>query len=242
MEVQRIIHDQDGSGLLNPATTVDSTLQEQIQKPSVIKQSSTWTSSSDTSTLSESSDSIDSYRTPIVPFLPSEKQESSDTSKSSSASLENISPPVAEIQFQIRHRSETATVHQEDNDEYKTRYFCGQRDLHVLQEQMHHVCEENRLLRRKLIELQKQLFHNVRTKRRVVEANSAWSVPESASLRHKKRQRNNVSIVEKDMYLEHNTSNGRDDLCSSNDLLQTSCDAVISTVTSEELSVSSSKA
>lgn len=242
MEVQRMIRDQDDSGLLNLATTVDSTLREQTQKPSVIKQSSTWTSTSDTSTLSESSDSVDSYRTQIVPFYPSEKQESSDTSKSSSASLENISPPVAEIQ--IRHRNETATVlPEEDNDEYKTRYFCGQRDLHVLQEQMDHVCEENRLLRRKLIELQKQLFHNVRTKRRVVEANSAWSVPESASLRHKKRQRNNVSIVEKDIiYLEHNTSNGRDDLCSSNDLLQTSCDAVISTVTSEELSVSSSKA
>lgn len=48
----------------------------------------------------------------------------------------------------------------EDLDYYKNLYFCGQRDLYVLNQKVDCISEENRLLKRKLIELQRQLFHN----------------------------------------------------------------------------------
>jgi hypothetical protein len=64
-----------------------------------------------------------------------------------------------------------------DTVDYKTLYFCGQRDLFEAQQRADYVCEDNRLLKRKIFELEKQLYHNTRTRRRIVHANSAWSIP-----------------------------------------------------------------
>jgi cell division septum initiation protein DivIVA len=98
-------------------------------------------------------------------------------------------PPVGEIRiptpssdsqdtaFKVNSATDDAFVETED---YKTLYFCGQRDLFEVQQRVEYVCEDNRLLKRKIIELQKQLYHNTRTRRRIVHADSAWCIPGEA--------------------------------------------------------------
>jgi hypothetical protein len=258
MERQHIFRDRaDVSGLLTLATTVDSILQNRTAAmPSIIKQSS-----SCTSTLSESLQSFDSNDTPCSHVQQYDQDKICRASFKEKKSGESLSPPVTEIQIHPNHprRCSASTTLpsapfglQLDSVDYETKYFCGQRDLHILRERMFDVCEENRLLRRQLIELQKQIFHNLRTKRRVVEVNSAWSVPESSPTlqRYPKRQRT-TATSRVDSYtrvIDHtdhdnissNQPKGAKEACSS-PFSNTSCDAVISTVTSEELSVSSSK-
>lgn len=119
---------------------------------------------------------------------------------SNACSLTHIPHPVGEIRIPVPSLDSLDTTlgsHEEapgesniEPDDFKTLYLCGQQDLYRANQRIVYVCEENRLLKRKLIELQRQLFFNSRTKRRVVDANLAWSIPgEAPKSLASKRQR-----------------------------------------------------
>jgi hypothetical protein len=117
-------------------------------------------------------------------------------------------PPVGEIRIPTLSLDSLDTITTNSDvrynsmEDYKTLYFCGQQDLFRTQQRMECVCEENRLLKRKLIELQRQLFHNSRTKRRVVKANLAWSIPENSPQTPVKRLRMSPNdLDEQDKYV-----------------------------------------
>lgn len=83
-----------------------------------------------------------------------------------------------------------------DADEYKNLYFCGQREIYTLHCQMYSVKEENRQLKRQLIEMQKQLYSYSRNKRSAVSSsatNSAWCIPPCSS---SKRRRVRLEPIE----------------------------------------------
>jgi hypothetical protein len=48
--------------------------------------------------------------------------------------------------------------HHQHEEDYKTLYFCSQRDMHQLEQRNANVLEENRLLKRQLFEMQRQLY------------------------------------------------------------------------------------
>jgi hypothetical protein len=98
MELQSNFHDKNVSSRSTFASTADYMLEKALtQTQNVIKQASTWSSSSVTSSLSENSTSMDSDHTPSIRCHRSDKQEKCNTPKSCSAMLEKSAPPIAEI-------------------------------------------------------------------------------------------------------------------------------------------------
>lgn len=81
-----------------------------------------------------------------------------------------IPPPVAEIRIPI---PETIASNSEDDD-FETLYLCARRDLHLSRKENEALAEENRLLKRHMIQLQKQLYSLRRTSQK---RNVSWSVP-----------------------------------------------------------------
>lgn len=102
-------------------------------------------------------------------------------------------PPVSEIRIPTPQQldesicsvnGDTAPLSNcRDADDYKNLFFSGQRTIHKLQDEIVSVKQENRQLKRHLIELQKHLFSYSRNKRPKNEthSNSAWSVPPRCS-------------------------------------------------------------
>ena len=102
-------------------------------------------------------------------------------------------PPVHEIRIPTPHQQddslhsicsavgETAASYTEEH--YKNLYFSSQRELHATHGKAAQAMEENRLLKRHLIEMQKQLFSVTRNKRSTATGgvqNTAWSIPSSS--------------------------------------------------------------
>jgi len=102
-------------------------------------------------------------------------------------------PPVHEIRIPTPHQQddslhsicsavgETAASYTEEH--YKNLYFSSQRELHATHGKAAKAMEENRLLKRHLIEMQKQLFSVTRNKRSTATGgvqNTAWSIPSSS--------------------------------------------------------------
>jgi hypothetical protein len=98
------------------------------------------------------------------------------------------SHPIAEIRIPTPQTLQAGSKDEDDSlgaageEDYKTLYLCCQRDLHESQEHMAETTEENRLLKRQLIQLQKQLFTSTRTKR---SSTVSWSIPESTNKRRR---------------------------------------------------------
>ena len=106
-----------------------------------------------------------------------------------------VAPPVCEIRIPTPQQQEDDSVcsitgdtaplaNCGDDEDYKSLYFCAQREVHALQDHVSGVKEENRQLKRQLIEMQKQLFSYSRNKRQAVSSsatNSAWSIPQCPS-------------------------------------------------------------
>jgi arsenate reductase-like glutaredoxin family protein len=96
-------------------------------------------------------------------------------------------PPVAEIRIPTNHTLQEAsndednddanTISSEKDEDFKTLYHYCQRDLQEAQEQVAETAEENRMLKRHLIQLQKQLYTCSRNKR--PRATVSWSIPGS---------------------------------------------------------------
>jgi hypothetical protein len=106
-----------------------------------------------------------------------DKKSPSPRSRSRSDSIDSTPPPVEEIRIPTPQQplpGETAR----NAEDYKTLYFCSQKELHEAKQQLSNVTEENRLLKRRLIQMQRDLFAVTRNKRRAVEGTTAgWSVP-----------------------------------------------------------------
>ena len=97
---------------------------------------------------------------------------------SSTTSGGSETPPITEI------RIPTPAPKDDDGSQeldYQTLYLCCQRDLHQTVQQKMDLHEENRMLKRQLIQMQKQLYASARTRKTGV----SWSVPVSTF----KRQR-----------------------------------------------------
>jgi hypothetical protein len=76
------------------------------------------------------------------------------------------------------------------SEDYKFLFFFSQREIHTLQGHLSCVQEENRQLKRKMIEMQKQLYSYCRNKARSTSHESslpsAWTIPPSSfSKRHR---------------------------------------------------------
>lgn len=66
-------------------------------------------------------------------------------------------------------------------EDYKSLYLSSQRELYDLRDEMAGVKEENRKLKRRLIEMQKQLYLYSRNKRQAAPSQAAWSIPHSSA-------------------------------------------------------------
>lgn len=89
---------------------------------------------------------------------------------SPSHEAKSLPPPVAEIRIPI---PETIASNSDDDD-FETLYLCSRRDLHVVRKENEALAEENRLLKRHMIQLQKQLYSLRRTSQK---RNVSWSIP-----------------------------------------------------------------
>lgn len=141
-----------------------------------------------------------------IPALGS--KESTEQKDSSSAS-ETPPPPVAEIRIPTpqTHVAKTddevsceegetddqggGDQEQTDDDcevdkDYKALFFCCQNSLHKAQRQVAVIAEENRLLKRQLIQLHKQLNTYRRNKH---PSSASWTIPVNARLQKKQRVR-----------------------------------------------------
>lgn len=106
-------------------------------------------------------------------------------------------PPVQEIRIPTPQYQDDSSICSAVGDtateeHYKNLYFCSQRELHASEETVARVMEENRLLKRRLIEMQKQLFSISRNRRFLApEAmqNTAWSIPTNSGPPCKKRRK-----------------------------------------------------
>jgi hypothetical protein len=106
---------------------------------------------------------------------------------STEPSNEHCPPPVAEIRIPAPHTLQEAsndddnddanTITSENDGDFKTLYLCCQRDLHMAQQHAAETAEENRMLKRHLIQLQKQLYSSSRNKR--PRQTVSWSIPGS---------------------------------------------------------------
>jgi len=105
-------------------------------------------------------------------------------------------PPVQEIRIPTPQYQDDSSICSAVGDTaveefYKNLYFSSQRELHSSEETVARVMEENRLLKRRLIEMQKQLFSVSRNRRSLApEAvqNTAWSIPTNSGPLCKKRR------------------------------------------------------
>lgn len=93
-----------------------------------------------------------------------------DDSVASSQETKIAPPPVAEIRIPI---PETIASNSDDDD-FETLYLCSRRDLHLARRENDALAEENRLLKRQMIELQKQLYTIRRSSHK---RNVSWSIP-----------------------------------------------------------------
>jgi hypothetical protein len=82
-----------------------------------------------------------------------------------------VPPPVAEIRIPI---PETIASNSEEDNDFETLYLCSRRDLHLARKENEALAEENRLLKRHMIQLQKQLYALRRTSQK---RNVSWSIP-----------------------------------------------------------------
>ena len=94
-----------------------------------------------------------------------------DQQMSPSQDAKAIPPPVAEIRIPI---PETIASNSEDDGDFETLYLCSRRDLHLVRKENEALAEENRLLKRHMIQLQKQLYSLRRTSQK---RNVSWSIP-----------------------------------------------------------------
>jgi len=112
-------------------------------------------------------------------------------------------PPVFEIRIPTPHQQDDSSICSAVGDSaadehYKNLYFSSQRELHSSRETVGKVTEENRLLKRHLIEMQKQLFSVSRNKRSYSHngvQNTAWSIPASSENPSKRRKKEETSPV-----------------------------------------------
>jgi hypothetical protein len=89
----------------------------------------------------------------------------------SSLEAKAVQPPVAEIRIPI---PETIASNSEEDNDFETLYLCSRRDLHLTRKENEALAEENRLLKRHMIQLQKQLYSLRRTSQK---RNVSWSIP-----------------------------------------------------------------
>ena len=113
-------------------------------------------------------------------------------------------PPVHEIRIPTpQHQDESsfcsADGENASEEDYQNLFFSSQRELHAAQAITVKVMEENRLLKRRLIEMQKQLFAVSRNRRTLTPdaiQNTAWSIPtNSSSQRKKQRTDENCRVI-----------------------------------------------
>ena len=105
-------------------------------------------------------------------------------------------PPVHEIRIPTPQHQDDSSFCSADGDnasveDYKNLFFSSQRELHAAQEITAKVMEENRLLKRRLIEMQKQLFAVSRNRRSLTPdtiQNTAWSIPTNSDSQRKKQR------------------------------------------------------
>ncbi|GAX24152.1 hypothetical protein FisN_4Lh235 [Fistulifera solaris] len=90
---------------------------------------------------------------------------------SPSAEAKAVPPPVAEIRIPI---PETIASNSEEDNDFETLYLYSRRDLHLARQENEALAEENRLLKRHMIQLQKQLYSLRRTSQK---RNVSWSIP-----------------------------------------------------------------
>lgn len=107
-----------------------------------------------------------------------------------------LAPPVPEIRIPtpqtLQQGKSDANKHDDDGSscelsaqDYKTLYLCCQHDLYSVQQQAAAASEENRMLKRHVIQLLRQLNILRRNKR-----DAAWTVPET---NHNKRRRGSTT-------------------------------------------------
>ena len=114
-------------------------------------------------------------------------------------------PPVQEIRIPTPQHHDDSSICSAVGDTaseecFKNLYFSSQRELHAAQDITAKVMEENRLLKRRLIEMQKQLFAVSRNRRTLAPddmQNTAWSIPTSSAPQCNKRRK-----TEKSRYLD----------------------------------------
>lgn len=105
-------------------------------------------------------------------------------------------PPVHEIRIPTPQHQDDSSLCSADGEnaseeDYKNLFFSSQRELHAAQAITAKVMEENRLLKRRLIEMQKQLFAVSRNRRSLTPdaiQNTAWSIPTNSSSQRKKQR------------------------------------------------------
>jgi len=88
----------------------------------------------------------------------------------------NCPPPVSEVSIPLAHMVRQGLVEMSIG-EWKYLYLSTHKDVEQLQTKLSNVSEENRLLKRQLIEMQKQLFEVRRNKRRSPD-HETWSIPD----------------------------------------------------------------
>ena len=113
-------------------------------------------------------------------------------------------PPIAEIR--IPTPSEQAETRAEQppqiDEDWKTLYFCSQRDLHRAQMENYRMAEENRLLKRQLIEMQRNLFEYRRNPPAFPAENVVWSIPQSRKKVQRERKDSPAAENAQDMSLD----------------------------------------
>ena len=111
-------------------------------------------------------------------------------------------PPVHEIRIPTPHQHDDGSAGSEvgvtavSEEHYKNLYFSSQRELHASQGKVAKVTEENRMLKRHLIEMQKHLFSVSRNKRSAPMGgvkDAAWNIPSSSVTSSKRLKKDHFS-------------------------------------------------
>jgi len=101
----------------------------------------------------------------------------------------DVFPPISEIRIPTPSEpAETKAEPPQIDEDWKTLYFCSQRDLHQAQMETYRMAEENRLLKRELIEMQRHLFEYRRSPPTIPAENVVWSIPQSKKKLHVQRK------------------------------------------------------
>jgi hypothetical protein len=113
-------------------------------------------------------------------FEPLDVSENVSEGLSAKNSNKDDTPPVGEIRIPTPQLQDSPLLY--SREDYVTSYYCCQQELFRKSVQLDLVLEENRRLKRLLIEMQRDLFHVSRSNRRKL-SNNAWTIPPSNARR-----------------------------------------------------------